>query len=234
MEVIVSFIDENRSELGVEPVCRELQVATSTYYAAKSRALSARAVRDAALMATLVSLWTANFKVYGVRKLWRAAKRAGEDVGRDQVARLMRLAGIEGLRRGKKKKTTKPDPGADRHPDLVGRNFKADAPDRLWVSDLTYVATWSGFAYVFHRRRLQPDDRRMERRHAHAHRHGVRRLGHGCLEKRNHSRGPRKSQRCRQPIHVRALWRAPSRSRRGSFHRVCRRLPLNRSIFDWQ
>jgi putative transposase len=149
VEVIVDFIDENRSELGVEPICKELQVAQSTYYAAKSRPLSARAVRDALLVTTLVALWTENFKVYGVRKLWKAATRAGEDVGRDQVARLMRLAGIEGLRRGKKKKTTKPDPEADRHPDLVGRNFEADAPNRLWVSDLTYVATWSGFAYAY-------------------------------------------------------------------------------------
>ena len=141
MEVTVGFIDENRDELGVEPICRELQVAPSTYSAAKKRPLSARAVRDAMLIPVLVELWKANFKVYGVRKLWKAARRAGEDLGRDQVARLMGLAGIEGLQRGKKRRTTRADPAADRHPDLVERNFSAEEPNRLWVMDLTYVAT---------------------------------------------------------------------------------------------
>ena len=145
----VRYIDEHRGQFGVEPICKELQVAPSTYYAAKSRLPSARALRDAALMATLAALWAANFRVYGVRKLWKAARRAGEDVGRDQVARLMRRAGIEGLRKGKKRRTTRPDPAADRHPDLVERDFSADAPNRLWVSDITYVATWQGFAYVY-------------------------------------------------------------------------------------
>jgi putative transposase len=149
VEVIVDFIDENKEELGVEPVCKELQVAPSTYYAAKARPLSARAARDALLVPILVSIWTANYRVYGVRKLWRAAQRAGHDLGRDQVARLMDIAGIEGLRRGKKRQTTKSDPAATRHPDLVERAFVAEAPNRLWVSDLTYVATWSGFAYVY-------------------------------------------------------------------------------------
>ena len=149
MEVTVDFIDANRDELGVEPICRDLQVAPSTYYAAKSRPISARARRDAALIPLLVSIWEANFRVYGVRKLWKAARRAGHDVGRDQVDRLMGLAGIEGLRRGKKRKTTKSDPAAERHPDLVKRVFSAERPNALWVSDLTYVATWSGFAYAY-------------------------------------------------------------------------------------
>ena len=148
MAVIVDFIEENRDELGVEPICRDLQVAPSTYYAARKRQPSARAVRDAFLTSILVGLWTANFKVYGVRKLWRAAARAGHDLGRDQVARLMSQAGIEGLVRGKKTKTTRPNRSADRHPDLVKRVFSAERPNALWVSDLTYVATWSGFAYV--------------------------------------------------------------------------------------
>jgi putative transposase len=145
---MVRYIDEHRERFGVEPICTELQVAPSTYYAARNRPPSARSRRDAVLIGVLVALWSANFRVYGVRKLWRAARRAGHDVGRDQVARLMAKAGIEGLRRGKKRKTTKADPAADRHPDLVERHFVADAPNRLWVSDLTYVATWSGFAYV--------------------------------------------------------------------------------------
>jgi len=148
VEVIVGFIDDNRDELGVEPICSELQVAPSTYYAAKSRPPSARAVRDALLVPALVALWSANFRIYGVRKLWKAARRAGHDLGRDQVARLMRSAGIEGVRKGKKRRTTKPDASAARHPDLVERRFSADRPNALWVMDLTYVATWSGFAYV--------------------------------------------------------------------------------------
>ena len=149
MEVIVDFIDANRDELGVEPICRDLQVAPSTHYAARSRAPSARDRRDAVLIPLLVAIWEANFRVYGVRKLWKAARRAGHDVGRDQVARLMGGAGIEGLRRGKKRKTTKADPAAERHPDLVKRVFSAERPNALWVSDLTYVATWSGFAYAY-------------------------------------------------------------------------------------
>ena len=144
----VSFIDDNKGELGVEPICTELQVAPSTYYAAKKREPSARARRDAVLLPVLVALWQANRSVYGVRKLWKAARRAGYDLGRDQVARLMGLAGIEGVRRGRKVKTTKGDPRASRPEDLVKRDFSAIRPNALWVMDLTYVATWSGFAYV--------------------------------------------------------------------------------------
>jgi putative transposase len=147
--VTVAFIDANRDELGVEPICKELQVAPSTYYAAKSRPPSERARRDAVLIPVLVALWTANFRVYGARKLWKAARRAGHDLGRDQVTRLMAKAGIEGIRKGKKRKTTKPDPEAPRHPDLVERHFVVERPNALWVSDLTYVATWSGFAYAY-------------------------------------------------------------------------------------
>jgi putative transposase len=149
VEVIVGFVDDNRGELGVEPICKELQVAPSTYYAAKSRPLSERAKRDAMLIPILVALWTANFRVYGARKLWKAARRAGHDIGRDQVTRLMAKAGIEGVCRQKKRTTTKPDPGAPRHPDLVERQFVVERPNALWVSDLTYVATWSGFAYAY-------------------------------------------------------------------------------------
>ena len=123
-------------------------MAPSTYYAAKSRGLSQRACRDAVLGPALVGLWKDNYCVYGAHKLWKTARRAGHDVGRDQVARLMRAAGIEGVRRGKRVRTTKPDPGAGRHPDLVKRNFTATAPNQLWVTDLTYVPTWAGVAYV--------------------------------------------------------------------------------------
>ena len=146
--MIVEFIDANRDELGVEPICEVLQVAPSTYYAAKTRPPSARAVRDAVIAPQLVGLWEANYRVYGARKLWRAAQRAGIDVGRDQVARLMRTAGIHGVRRGKRVRTTRADERADRPPDLVERNFTAAAPNQLWVTDLTYVPTWAGVAYV--------------------------------------------------------------------------------------
>ena len=146
--MIVSYIDEHRDEFGVEPICEVLQVAPSTYYAAKSRPPSARALRDAVTVPQLVALWETNYRVYGARKLWRAAQRAGIDVGRDQVARLMRAAGIHGVRRGKRVRTTRPDERSARPPDLVERNFTAEGPNQLWVTDLTYVPTWAGVAYV--------------------------------------------------------------------------------------
>lgn len=146
--MIVSFIDANRAELGVEPICKVLQVAPSTYYAAKTRPPSARAMRDAVLKVTLLALWRANYEVYGIHKLWKAARRAGEDVGRDQVARLMRELGIAGARRQKRIRTTKSDDQAGRHPDLVERRFSATRPNELWVTDLTYVPTWGGVVYV--------------------------------------------------------------------------------------
>jgi putative transposase len=149
--VIVAFVDEQRAEFGVEFICRHLQVAPSSYYAAKKRqaAPCARAVRDAVMMQVLLTLWVANRKVYGAHKLWKAARRGGHDIGRDQVARLMRQLGIEGVSRSRKKVfTTRPDPGAARAPDLVNRQFRADRPDALWVTDLTYVPTRSGMAYV--------------------------------------------------------------------------------------
>jgi len=149
--VIVGFIDAHRDEFGVEPICQTLEMAPSTYYAARRRAIapSARAMRDAVMMQVLMVLWVANRKVYGAHKLWKAARRAGHDIGRDQVARLMRELGIEGVSRLRKKVfTTRADPDATRAPDLVNRNFVADRPDALWVTDLTYVPTRSGMAYV--------------------------------------------------------------------------------------
>ena len=137
--MIVGFVDEHRDELGVEPICKALRIAPSTYYAAKRResSPSARALRDAVTMQMLMVLWVANRKVYGAHKLWKAARRAGHDIGRDQVARLMRELGIEGIsRRRRKVFTTVADPDAVRAPDLVNRNFKATAPDELWVTDL--------------------------------------------------------------------------------------------------
>jgi putative transposase len=148
---MVGFVDDNRDEFGVEPICGALQMAPSTYYAAKRRETnpSARAVRDAVMMQVLMTLWIANRKVYGAHKLWKAARRAGHDIGRDATARLMRLMAIEGVsRRRRKVFTTRADPDALRAPDLVNRDFTADRPNALWVTDLTYVPTRTGMAYV--------------------------------------------------------------------------------------
>jgi putative transposase len=151
----VAFIDANKddvvegSRLGVEPICEVLLVASSTYYAARDRVPSARARRDAELLPRLVKLWKANYEVYGSRKLWKAARRSGIEIGRDQTARLMRMAGIQGAQRTKRVRTTRRDPAATgRHPDLVNRQFRATRPNELWVTDLTFVATWAGVAYV--------------------------------------------------------------------------------------
>ncbi|WP_245617689.1 IS3 family transposase [Nitriliruptor alkaliphilus] len=147
-EVMVAYIDAHKDEFGVEPICQQLPIAPSTYYAAKSREPSARMLRDAVLMPLLLTLWTANYEVYGIRKMWKALQRAGEAVGRDQVARLMRELGIQGARRGKRIRTTRPDASAARHPDLVDRQFIAERPNLLWVTDLTVVPTWGGAVYV--------------------------------------------------------------------------------------
>lgn len=146
--MIVQFIDRERGEFGVEPICATLRVAPSTYYAAKTRRPSARALRDAVMIPVLVALWTANYRVYGAHKLWKAARRAGHEIGRDQVARLMRIANIHGVSRKRRLRTTRSDPEAPRPADLVQRDFTADRPNALWVTDLTYVPTWNGVAYV--------------------------------------------------------------------------------------
>ena len=144
----MSFIDGYRDRWGVEPICRVLQVAPSTYYAARSRPPSARQLRDAQLKVEIHRIWKDNFEVYGARKVWRQLGREGVAVGRDRVARLMGELGICGVVRGKPRRTTIPAETADRPADLVERNFTAPAPNCLWVADLTYVATWAGFAYV--------------------------------------------------------------------------------------
>jgi putative transposase len=125
-----------------------LKIAPSTYYDNKTRPPSDRAVRDAVLAPLLMALWVRNYSVYGRRKLWKAARRREMDIGRDQVARLMRELGIQGATRAKKRFTTKSDPAHVRAPDLVNRDFTASRPDALWVADFTYCSTWSGIVYV--------------------------------------------------------------------------------------
>ena len=146
--MMVAFIDACREDFGVEPICAQLPIAPSSYYDAKSRPVSARARRHAAMTAVLVALWAANYRVYGARKLWLAARRAGHEIGRDQVAALMRAAGICGVTRRRRARTTVRDPGAERPGDLVNRDFTARSPNRLWVTDLTVAPTRTGAAYV--------------------------------------------------------------------------------------
>jgi transposase InsO family protein len=151
---MVSFLDEHRAEHGVEPICQQLPIAPSIYYEQKAREadpsrLPERVVRDAALREEIKRVWKEHFGVYGARKVWRQLIREKIDVARCTVERLMREMGLEGAVRGRQyKKTTIVDEEAERPVDLVQRNFTADRPNRLWVADLTYVATWVGFVYV--------------------------------------------------------------------------------------
>ena len=144
------MIDEKREEFGVEPICRTLQIAPSTYYAVKARQASpsVRAVRDDDLAARIREVHEKNLGVYGVRKVWWQLQREDVKVARCTVERLMAREGLKGAVRGKKRRTTIPDGQSERAPDLVDRDFKASAPNRLWVSDFTYVPAWSGTVYV--------------------------------------------------------------------------------------
>lgn len=151
--MMVAFIDEHREEHGVEPICKVLPIAPSTYYdhlakRADPARRSERAKRDAELRREIARVFDANFRVYGVRKVWRQLEREGFDVARCTVARLMRSMGLQGVIRGKPIKTTRSDKAAPCPLDKVNRQFRAPAPNRLWVSDFTYVATWQGFVYV--------------------------------------------------------------------------------------
>jgi putative transposase len=150
---MVAFIDEHRSAYGVEPICAVLPIAPSTYYEQKARQadperLPPRLRRDQILREEIRRVWRENFCVYGIRKLWRQLLREGIRVARCTVRRLMREMGLRGAVRGRKFRTTVADPEATRPLDLVERDFVVARPNQLWVSDLTYVATWRGFVYV--------------------------------------------------------------------------------------
>ena len=143
------FITEHRERWGVEPICRELQVAPSSYYAAIRRPLSARRRRDDVLKEEIRRVWDEQRQVYGADKVWGQLKREGLAVARCTVERLMQELGLRGVVRGKASvRTTVGDEAADRLLDLVARQFRAPAPNRLWVADLTYVKTHSGWVYV--------------------------------------------------------------------------------------
>ena len=150
---MIAFIEESREALGVEPICKALQFAPSTYYERRAIArdpdrASLRAKSDAALSLKIDGAWADNRKLYGARKVWHVLRRGGEDVARCTVERLMRALGIKGVVRGKKVITTNPDTSLPCPDDKVNRLFKADRPNKLWVSDFTYVPTWSGTVYV--------------------------------------------------------------------------------------
>jgi putative transposase len=148
-----AFIDEHRKVYGVEPICRVLPIAPSTYHEHAARKAdpdrrSARERRDAELSQEIRRVFVANFGVYGVRKVWRQMQREGIDVARCTVARLMRQMGLKGVVRGRSIRTTVSDATAPCPRDRVNRQFTAPRPNALWVSDFTFVATWSGFVYV--------------------------------------------------------------------------------------
>jgi len=150
---MIAFIDEHRAVYGVEPISRVLPIAPSTYHAHMAKRAepakgSARAQRDAELKIEVRRVFDENFRVYGVRKVWRQLRREGFDIARCTVARLMRAMSLAGAIRGKPLRTTVSDKAAPCPLDRVNRQFRAPGPNRLWVSDFTYVATWTGFVYV--------------------------------------------------------------------------------------
>jgi putative transposase len=146
---VTRYVEERRDAFGVEPICRAIGVPVSTHYARRSRKPSRRALDDRTLVAEIYAAREGYRGVYGVRKTWKQLHRRGVDVGRDRVARLMRQEGLEGVRRGKKKRTTIPDDAAiERARDLLQRDFTARRPNEKWVADVTYVRTWNGFVYL--------------------------------------------------------------------------------------
>lgn len=153
MEAMISFVDAYRDEYGVEPICRVLEIAPSTYHSRAARRANpemapARVRRDLELMKEIQRVYDDNFQVYGVRKVWRQMLREGHDVARCTVARLMHKMALQGVIRGKRLRTTVSDKAAPCPLDRVNRDFRVARPNALWVSDFTYVATWTGFVYV--------------------------------------------------------------------------------------
>jgi putative transposase len=145
---VSAFIEEHRERFGVEPICQTMGVSASAYYDRASGRRSARAIEDERLLAVIRELHEHNYLAYGSRRMWKALLRAGEQVGRGRVERLMRQNGLQGAkRRGKPWRTTRPDPLAQRSPDLVQRDFTASRPDELWFADFTYLRCWEGLVF---------------------------------------------------------------------------------------
>jgi putative transposase len=149
---VSAFIDEQRERFGVEPICETMGVSASAYYQRATGERSARAQKDEQLLQRVEALHVANYHAYGYRRMWKALQRAGVQVGRDHVKRLMRVHKIAGAkRRGKPWRTTRAEPRASRAGDLVERDFSASRPDELWLADLTYLRCWEGvvfFAFI--------------------------------------------------------------------------------------
>lgn len=149
----VEFIDRHKDEHGVQPICDALAetsaaIAPSSYYAAKSRPPSSRSVRDAELTAAITTMYEENYHVYGARKMWKEMGRAGHQVARCTIERLMRAEGLKGVQRAKSPRTTRPKAETERPADLVERKFVAERPNQLWVADITYVRTYAGWVYA--------------------------------------------------------------------------------------
>jgi transposase InsO family protein len=146
---VTRFVNDRREIFGVEPICVALGVPVSTYYARRSRVPSARELADRELLAEIEAVRTGCRRVYGARKTWKQLRRCGVEVGRDQVARVMRQHGLVGKLRGNKKRTTIPDEAAaERARDLLQRDFTATRPNQKWVGDITYLRTFHGFVYL--------------------------------------------------------------------------------------
>jgi len=145
---MIAYIDENKDEFGVEPICRQLPIAPQTYYAAKSRPPSKRSETDRETTVKIHKIHESNYGVYGARKVHAQLRRDGHHVARCTVERLMRREGLRGVRRAKGPRTTIPGPLTDRPGDLVERRFTAPAPNCLWVADITYIRTFSGWVYA--------------------------------------------------------------------------------------
>jgi len=146
---VTRYVEERRETFGVEPICRAIGVPVSTHYARRSRKPSRRALEDRQFVAEIYAARAGYRRVYGVRKTWKELKRRDVDIGRDRVARLMHQEGLEGTRRGKKRRTTIADEAAaERARDLLQRDFTATRPNEKWVADITYLRTWNGFCYL--------------------------------------------------------------------------------------
>jgi transposase InsO family protein len=146
--VSVAFIDAHRDRWSVAVMCRVLDLPERSYYAAKARAASARAISDEQWRIEIRRVWEANYGVYGARRVWAALRREGHQIARCTVERLMADMGLTGVQRGRRVRTTVADTAAPRPPDLVDRRFSAERPNQLWVTDITYVSTWEGWLYV--------------------------------------------------------------------------------------
>ena len=152
---MIRFIDEYRNRFSVEFICKTLKknraggfITSRGYRQSKARGVSARGLRDAVLVERISAIHRDNYGIYGVRKMWHALHRDGIDIGREQTARLMRLAGVSGKGKGRSPMTTRTPQRPDLRPDLVEREFKAEGPNKLWVADITYVRTKKGFVYT--------------------------------------------------------------------------------------